>query len=147
VPHDWREFAAVKVHFKLSNAQQKELLIRGQRLEVALPVLAELLEQRDALELARELLPDHAGYIVAAEPAEVEAYLTDRTPTGMGAALGDLVGGDCIGIPCSIVAIVATLENPAAAVRGSRPLQWPGSAHGKTKLGPWRIPRPADAGG
>jgi len=113
--------------FRLSNRQQKELLIRGQRLLIALPVAAN--EDADLMRLAADLLPEHASHIVSAELADVTVARTAGNAQGLGQWMGEITASPSHrAISYSVVAIVVTLEH--GRVAGEQPLQWPGKCIG-----------------
>jgi hypothetical protein len=129
----------MKPIYHLSNAQQKELLVRGRALLIALPCPP--IELDDPLDWARLVLPsDLRDDVVSAEEQEIRA---EPKATGGRANLTDLLGA----IPgpdakpawtVAIVCIVARLEHGQA--RSGTPLgpQWPANVSfaGREMLGP-----------
>lgn len=113
--------------FRLSNRQQKELLIRGQRLLIALPATTE--EDADLMHLAAALLPEHASHIVSAELADVTVARTAGHANGLSQWMGEITESPSHrAISYSVVSIVVTLEH--GRVAGEQPLQWPGKCIG-----------------
>lgn len=113
------------VTYRLSNRQQKELLVRGQRLSIAIPVDYE--EYADPLEFARLAMPEHAEHIVSAEHEEILCGRALVGSSGMTGLMG-VIGGehDTNLIYAWISVVVVTLEH--GRVRGELQMQWPGIA-------------------
>jgi len=115
------------ITYRLSNRQQKELLIRGQTVQIAIPCIVDC----DAMRFARDSLPEHASYVTFAEHASVVTWLGVLTG-GLANMLGQIKHDDDdpdrLGtIPAAIEVVVATLSPPNP--RGRAPLiQWPSRA-------------------
>lgn len=111
------------VTYRLSNRQQKELLIRGQQLKIALPIDD---EPDNPVAMAKQLLPEHAEYVIAAEIANVRVGQCRQNSGGVVDLLGiiDPPRDDLINYWIS--AIVVTLQH--GRLRGEVQLQWPGVA-------------------
>jgi len=110
--------------YRLSNRQQKELLVRGQQLLIAIPCT----EDCDPVQFARESLPEHARYVTHAEHAQVVVVHAKQGGTGLTAVLGQLYHDDCTvdGIRCAVDVVIVTLR-PLDRCRGEVDrLSWPG---------------------
>jgi len=116
------------IHYRLSNRQRKELLIRGRPIAISLPIAEEV---RDPIAVARRLLPELDGQagerISRAEVATIY--------------VAPLVGSDCDGGLTAILGRIADeacghwivthevliVEISPHKPRGTMtPLQWPG---------------------
>ena len=113
--------------YRLSNRQQKELVIRGQVLTVAIPVPWD--EPDDLVSFAREsLLELPADVDIVAEDGEVCVSLPPMDAAGgqVTAILGHIDGlKDGSQIAARIAVVVATLTPPRSRGR-VKSVQWPG---------------------
>lgn len=116
------------IHYRLSNRQRKDLLLRGRPLAIALPIAEEV---RDTLAVARRLLPEIDGDIGALishiDLATIcVAPISGRDGEGLTALLGRIVDEPrhhwCITHEVLIVEI-----SPRRPRGTMLPLQWPGA--------------------
>jgi len=116
--------------YRLSARQRKELLERGTCLHLAIP--APPRRDYDPLAFARLALPEVKGLIVSAEEREVSVRPLNRTASGVGSLLGEIVQSDA-GRPGDWTAQVAVIIAEVPPAGGRRPRhnqiwQWPGGA-------------------
>lgn len=114
-------------HYRLSNRQQKELILRGQELTIAIPYTDD--EPSDPAGFIRESLPELPSDIEIRDAA-TELVLSRMIPGNpdtvagrIGAITDHVLPSD---ICVQIAAVVATLHPPRC--RGAMPkIQWPGA--------------------
>jgi hypothetical protein len=116
----------MQITYTLSSRQQKELLIRGQDLLLALPHPP--VEVRDPVDWARSVLPqDLREYVVAAEPGTVVVqppHSRKVRADSIDACLGNInPSNDSPRWLVSHAIILATLR--FSTPRGKTPIQWP----------------------
>lgn len=115
------------IKYSLSNRQQKELLIRGQTLRIAIPIHVDG-DDHDWLGYARRsMIADHAQYISGAEPDVLWTDLSHGIGgTGVSSVLGRIVDyANDARLPVSVEVVICELTPPVTP-RGAQPLQWPG---------------------
>lgn len=119
--------------FSLSNSQQKSLLIRGQPLQIALPMdrsEVDDLDQRAALQHAAEMLILPAGTRLDAavvDELDVAPPVNRATPQTLTEWIGAIVDPEQTPawLICRHVVIIATIQGPAVRHPAADP-QWPG---------------------
>lgn len=118
------------ITYYLSNNQRKELLTRGRRLRLAIPVP---LDDCDLEEFASKVLDSELSDLVSeVEDREVRVNpCAGKTDTSLAGLLGQIVPDDYRGTPLfsvQIAVVVVTLTPPRC--RGSVPgIHWPGRVH------------------
>ena len=109
--------------YRLSNRQQKELLVRGKILKIAIPYD----EIDDCLDFAIDSLPEHADYVMEAEIIEMRVWPSGET-NGLIGLLGEIPKDNqpnkSSAITCKMLVVIATLE-PARKPTGTMRIQWP----------------------
>lgn len=115
--------------YRLSDKQAKELLVRGQVIEIALPCTD---PDCDPIEFARAALPDHAQLITDADFAEITVWRTSGAADGFGGLMGHICSEKSSpssrAIEYTVIAVVATLRY-VGQPRGRLRLAWPGKAY------------------
>jgi hypothetical protein len=117
------------ITYSLSNRQRKELLVRGQSLQIAIPIGP---DEVDPIEFARASLPEDREWIVASECDELMVCASGVV--GMPSLLGQIM--DCEYsevlrrrlLPMCVAVVIATLVPPNRR-GGPMPIQWPGKAY------------------
>ena len=124
------------ITYHLSNSQRKELLLRGQQIELALPVPPH--RTPDPLAWARSVLPRDIAPLATAARVEALWVAAIRSPApNLTGHLGRIVP-DPIGTLCQRVQAVIVTLTPADH-RGTREgLSWPLEVRFGDDLLPWR---------
>jgi len=115
----------MRVTYRLSGRQAKELVARGQQLRIAIPEPLDLPDDCDLLAFARDSLPASGGEIVEAERIELSIE------PGAGPGLTGLIGAiqeQPRGFGWLVPAVVVTIR-PAKRQGRVDKIQWPASAH------------------
>lgn len=115
------------IKYHLSNGQEKELILRGQQLQIALPVPPH--EVDDPADWARSVLDeDIAECVTAAVEDEVWCVapaVTARSNSTLSAHWGSITGEPAGKLSLRVVVILVTLT-PTRRFRGTRPgISWP----------------------
>lgn len=115
--------------YRLSDRQKKELLIRGQILEIAIPCNH---SDCDPVAYACDALPEHSGHVVSAEIADLAVWRTSNASPGFGGLMGhistDKNQPSAKAIECTVVVVIATLQAEQKP-RGRVALAWPHRAY------------------
>lgn len=115
--------------YRLSDRQKKELLIRGQVLEIAIPCNY---TECDPVAYACDALPEHAGHVVSAEVADLAVWRTANASPGFSGMMGHISSAanqpSSRAIEYTVVVVIATLQAEQKP-RGGVALAWPGKAY------------------
>ena len=115
--------------YRLSDRQKKELLIRGQILEIAIPCNY---SDCDPVAYACDALPEHSGNVVSAEIADLAVWRTANASPGFGGMMGHISSDrnqpSSRAIEYTVVVVIATLQHEQKP-RGRIALAWPGKAY------------------
>lgn len=127
--------------YHLSNAQRKELLVRGTPLAIALPTPID--DPPDWLAWARAALGDEGQYVSRRPEIISMAVGPRKSDAGLTSVIGGFV--DALTEPfCWLVEVAIVELDPPTAPRHKRAkVQWPGSV--QTKYGRWPKKEPIDA--
>lgn len=115
--------------YRLSNRQQKELLIRGQQIRIAIPVDPESDSSDSGVWYAKQSLPEHAEYVTGTLTQSITVALPPRDVPGTIGTLGDICDArhrpESHQIPVAVEVVIVTLTPPS--MRGEMPrVMWPG---------------------
>lgn len=129
------------VEYHLSNGQKKELLIRGRRLRIALPVPPH--EVDDPLDWVRsvldETIAERVTHAVEDEVWCLAPSVTNRSDSTLSAHWGQIVSEPDRKLCLRVVAVVVTLT--PRNCRGTRPgISWPSHLTFLGEVYPARIP-------
>jgi hypothetical protein len=115
--------------YRLSDRQKKELLIRGQVLEIAIPCNH---PDCDPVAYAQDALPEHSGNVTSAELADLAVWRTANASPGFGGLMGHISSDknqpSTKAIEYTVVAVIAQLQYEQKP-RGRVALAWPGKAY------------------
>lgn len=112
--------------YRLSNGQQKELMIRGQQLTIAIPT-TDTDDSDFPLQYAKRCLPEHEEMITDAESQLIMSILpgAGEGVAGILGSISDAPSPSPGSIAVAIECVVATLRPPRC--RGEvKKVQWPG---------------------
>jgi hypothetical protein len=114
--------------YRLSDRQKKELLIRGQVLEIAIPCNH---PDCDPVSYACDAIPEHSGQVVSAEIADLAVWRTANASPGFTGLMGHISSErnqpSSRAIEYTVVVVIATLQAEQKP-RGRVALAWPGKA-------------------
>jgi hypothetical protein len=119
----------MRVTYSLSNRQRKELLVRGCRLFVAIPLGPD--DDIDPVKFARDSLPEDREWVTEAEIADLMVCASGAVG-GLNGLLGQILDFDFSAalntgkVPTFVAVVIATLCPPNQRSELPR-VQWPGS--------------------
>lgn len=115
-------------HYRLSNRQRKELLVRGQQLTILLPASADTSDDTSAREWAARLLPDDVAPLIHSAEWGEAIVTPSHDRTGLSSVLGRILAEEEAARHWHSVIIVARVVLRPHDCRGvmERP-QWPES--------------------
>jgi len=115
--------------YRLSDRQKKELLVRGQILEIAIPCNH---PDCDPVSYACDALREHSGHVVSAEIADLAVWRTSNASPGFPGLMGHISADknqpSSRAIEYTVVVVIATLQYEQKP-RGRIALAWAGKAY------------------